>query len=73
MQNCKPMSTPFPSYFRLSLGLSPETEEENEHISCVLYASVVESIIYVMVYPCLDIWHVVSMVNKFMGNLNKVH
>lgn len=55
MQNCKPMSTPFPSYFRLSLGLSPETEEENEHISCVLYASVVESIIYVMVYPCLDI------------------
>ena len=42
-------------------------------MSSVLYASAIRSIIYVMVCTHLDISHVVSVVNKFIGNPSIVH
>jgi ATP-binding cassette subfamily B (MDR/TAP) protein 1 len=39
----------------------------------VSYASVVGSIMYIMVYTHLEISHVVSVVSKFMINPGKVH
>jgi hypothetical protein len=39
----------------------------------VSYASVVRSIMYIMVYIHPEISHVVSVVNRFMINHGKVH
>lgn len=73
MQNCKPVSTPLAAYFRLSTALSPQSEEEKEHMSRVPYASAVESIMYAMVCTRTDISHAVSVVSRFMGNPGKTH
>lgn len=68
MQNCKSVSTPLAAHFRLSAALSPQTEEDKEHMSHVPYASAVGSIMYAMVCTRPDISHAVSVVSRFMGN-----
>ncbi|KAJ8640321.1 hypothetical protein MRB53_017015 [Persea americana] len=45
MQSSKPMNTPLAAHFKLSAALSPQIEEEVEHMSRVPYASAVGSII----------------------------
>ena len=45
MQSSKPVNTPLAAYFKLFVALSPQTEEEVEHMSRVPYASAVGSII----------------------------
>jgi uncharacterized protein YcgL (UPF0745 family) len=67
------VGTPLVAYFISSSGLSQETEKKKEHMSSVLYARAVRSIMYVIVYTHLDISHVVSVVNKFIGNPSIVH
>jgi hypothetical protein len=57
----------------LSSVLPPETEEESEHLSCVPYATLTESITYAMICARLDISHVISMVIRDMRNPGKVH
>jgi hypothetical protein len=63
MQNCKLISTPLTSHFKLSSTLSQKTKEEKKHMLGVPYASIVKSIVCVMVYTHIDISHVVSVVN----------
>ena len=43
------MSNSCETYFRLSLGFLLEIEKEKKHMSSVLYASAIESIVYVIV------------------------
>lgn len=48
MLNAKPMSIPFARHFKLFKEACPKTEEEMAHMSKVLYASTVESLMYAM-------------------------
>ena len=73
MQGSKLVSTPFTSHFKLSSALLPQIKEEREYMSHVPYASVVWSIIYVMVCTRLDISHAVSVVSRYMDHPGNIH
>ena len=73
MQSSKPVNTPLAAHFKLSAALSPQTEEEVEHMSRVPYASAVGSIMYAMVCTRPDISHAVSVVSRYMDNPGKAH
>ena len=44
MHNSKPVSTPLGAHFRLSAASAPQSEEEQQFMSCVPYSSAVGSI-----------------------------
>ena len=73
MQGSKLASTPLVAHFKLSNALLPQTEEEREYMSYVLYASVVGSIMYVMVCTRIDISHVVNVASRYMDSPRKIH
>jgi hypothetical protein len=49
MQDWKPVKVPIPMGARLTIEQCPRMLEEIEDMACVLYASVVGSLIYAMV------------------------
>jgi hypothetical protein len=49
MKNSKRVSTLLATHFRLSVGLSSLSEEEEWFMSCVPYTSAIGSIMYAMV------------------------
>jgi hypothetical protein len=49
MQECKPVRVPIPVGVKLSVDQCPKTQEEEEDMSHVPYASVVGSLMYAMV------------------------
>ena len=51
----------------------PKTQEEEEYMSCVPYASAVGSLMYAMVCTRPDITHVVGVFSRFMSNPGKEH
>ena len=51
----------------------PKTQEEEEDMSRVPYASAVSSLMYVMVCTRLDIAHVVGVLSKYMSKIRKEH
>ena len=76
MNEAKPVSTPLGSHFKLSKEQSSKTEEERDHMSKVLYALVIGSLMYAMV--CMvctrsDIAHAVGVVSRFMSRPGKQH
>ena len=73
MGDAKPVSTPLASHFRLSKKQSPQAEKEREFMAKVPYASVIESLMYVMVCIRPDISHAVGVVSRFMSNPGKAH
>ena len=73
MHNSKLVSTPLGAHFRLSEALAPQSEEEEQFMSCVLYSSAVGSIMYSIVCTCPDISQAVRVVNRYMANSSKVH
>jgi len=58
---------------RLSAEQCPKTQEEEEDMSRVPYASVVGSLMYAMVCTRPDIAHAVGVLSKFMSKLGKEH
>lgn len=66
-------STLLLKHFKLFNWLSLQTKEEEEHISRVPCASVVDSIMYDRVCIKLDILQVVSVVSHYMKCPSKVH
>jgi len=52
---------------RLSAEQCPKTQEEEEGMSCVPYASVVGSLMYAMVCTRPDIAHAVGVLSRFMS------
>ena len=50
MQGCKPVKVPIAMGVKMSTGQCPKTQEEIEYMTHVPYASVVGSMMYVMVY-----------------------
>jgi len=58
---------------KLSTKQCPKTQEEEEDMSHVLYASAVSSLMYVMVYIRMYIAHVVRVLRRFMSKPRKEH
>ncbi|KAG8489021.1 hypothetical protein CXB51_017120 [Gossypium anomalum] len=73
MQSAKPVNTPLAAHFRLSSALSPQSDDEIEYMSHVLYSSAVESLMYAMVCSRPDLSYAVSAVSRYMANPDKEH
>ena len=71
INEAKPVNTPLGSHFGLSKEKSPKMKEEIDHMSKVPYASVIGSLMYVMVCIRLDIAHAVGVVSRYMSRLRK--
>ena len=65
------MKVPIPVGVRLFVEQCPKTQEEEEDMSRVPYASVVGSLMYAMVYTRLGIAHVVGVLSRFMSKPGK--
>jgi len=68
MQDSKPMDTPVDKSLSLSCDMCPKTLEEQEKTSRVPYASVVGSLMYVMMCTLPDIFYVVGLVSRYQLN-----
>jgi len=73
MQDSKSMKVPIPVGVKLSAEQCPKTQEEEEDMSRVPYASAVSSLMYEMVCTRLDIVHAVDVLSRFMSKLGKEH
>ncbi|XP_055821255.1 secreted RxLR effector protein 161-like [Solanum dulcamara] len=67
------MNTPKARGETLSLEICPKTKKEKENMSRVPYSSVVESLIYVMMYTHPDICYAVGLVSRYQSNLGRNH
>jgi hypothetical protein len=56
---------------KLSIYQCPKTQEEEEDMSHVPYASVVGSLMYAMVCTRLDIAHAMGVLRRYMSKLGK--
>eukprot|EP00253_Pinus_taeda_P004933 PITA_04933 len=73
MQDSKPVKVPIPVGVRLSVEQCPKTQEEEEDMSRVPYASAVGSLMYAMVCTRRDIAHAVGVLSRFMSKPGKEH
>jgi hypothetical protein len=67
------MKVPIPMGARLTVEQCPRTQEEIEEMACVPYASVVGTIMYVMVCTQPDISHAMGVLNRYMSIPGKEH
>ena len=63
MENAKPLSTPLPTYVKLSTCDCPTSDEDKEFMSKVPYQSAVGSLMYAMVATRPDIAFAVGAVS----------
>ncbi|GJW43307.1 hypothetical protein Tco_0072106 [Tanacetum coccineum] len=73
MQDCKPISTSFPTNVKLSSKMSPSNEKERMEMSRVPYASAVGSLMFLMICTRPDITHAVGVVSRYMAEPGRVH
>ncbi|GJS45165.1 hypothetical protein Tco_0595286 [Tanacetum coccineum] len=73
MQDCKPISTPFPTDVKLSSKMSPSSEKERMEMSRVLYASAMGSLMFAMICTRPDIAHAVGVVSRYMTEPGREH
>eukprot|EP00253_Pinus_taeda_P031769 PITA_31769 len=73
MHDSKPVKVPIPMGVRLSTEQCPKTQEEEEDMSRVPYASAINSLMYAMVCTRLDISHTVGVLSRFMSKPGKEH
>ena len=73
MENAKPLSTPLPTYVKLSTCDCPTSDKDKEFMSKVPYQSAVGSLMYAMVATRPDIAFAVGAVSRFMSNPGKKH
>eukprot|EP00253_Pinus_taeda_P003514 PITA_03514 len=69
----KPVKVPIPVGVKLFFEQCPKTQEEEEDMSHVPYASAVGSLMYAMVCTRPDIAYVVGVLSRFMSKLGKEH
>eukprot|EP00253_Pinus_taeda_P004363 PITA_04363 len=69
----KPVKVPIPVGVKLSTEQCPKTQEEEEDMSRVPYASAIGSLMYAMVCTRPDITHAVGVLSKFMPKPGKEH
>ena len=68
MENAKAISTPLPGHLKLTKEMYPKTQEEEDKMSKVPYASAVGSLMYAMVCTRPDITHVVGFISMYMSH-----
>ena len=73
MEKGNALSTPLPSYVKLSLNDCPKSDAEKAKMEKVPYSSAVGSIMYAMICIRLDIAHAVGVVSRYMSNPGKKH
>eukprot|EP00253_Pinus_taeda_P035148 PITA_35148 len=73
MQDNKPVEVPILLGVKLSVEQCPKTQEEEENMSCVPYASAVGSLMYAMVYTRPNIVHAEGVLSRFMSKPRKEH
>ena len=73
MHGSKPVKVPIPIGVNLSADQCPKTQEEEEDMSHVPYASAVGSLMYVMVCTRPDISHAVGFLSRYMSKPGKEH
>ena len=71
MQDSKLVKVPIPVGVKLSTKQCPKTQEEEEDMSHVPYASPVGSLMYMMVFTRPKIAHAVGVLSRFMSKLGK--
>lgn len=73
MDNEKSVAGPMTHHFKLYVSQSPQTYQTREYMNKVSYASVVGSLMYLMVCTRPYLGYSVSMVNRFMANPGEEH
>jgi len=73
MQDSKLVKVPIPIGVKLSAEHCPKTQEEEEDMSRVPYASAIGSLMYAMVCTRPDIAHAVGVLSRFMSKPRKEH
>jgi hypothetical protein len=73
MQECEPVKVLIPVGVRLSTEQCPKTQEEEEDMSHVPYASAVGSLMYAMVCTRPNIAHAVGVLSRYMSKPGKEH
>lgn len=73
MNLAKTLSIPLPTDCKLSKTMCPKTQEEEQEMLHVPYASVVGSVMYMMLCTRPDLSHSISLLNRFMSNPGKQH
>jgi hypothetical protein len=73
MHGIKSIKVLIPIGVKLSTDQCPKTQEEEEDMSHVPYASAVGSFMYAMVYTRPDIAHVVGVLSSYMSKTRKEH
>ena len=73
MQDSKLVNVLIPVGVKLSSKQCPKTQEEEEDVSRVPYASAVGSLMYAMVCTRPEITHAVGVLSRFMSNPGKEH
>ena len=73
MANCKPVNTRLVGHFKLSFAQCPTSEEEQERMKQVPYASAIGSLMYAMVCTRPGIANGVGVVRRFLSNPSKDH
>ena len=73
MQDSKLVKVPIPIGVNLFVEQCPKTQEEEDDMSLVPYASEVGRMMYAMVCTRPDIAHAVGVLSRFMSKLGKEH
>eukprot|EP00253_Pinus_taeda_P005805 PITA_05805 len=73
IRDSKPVKVPIPIGVKLSDKQCPKTQEEEEDMSHVPYASSVGSLMYAMIYTRPNIAHTVGVLSRFMSKPGKEH
>jgi hypothetical protein len=73
MQECKPVRVPIPLGVKLFGDQCPKTQEEEEDMSYVLYASMIGSLMFAMIYTRPDIARAVGVLSRYMSKPEKEH
>jgi hypothetical protein len=70
MENAKVVNTPLPNHLKLTKEICPKTQEEEDKMSKLPYASAIGSLVYVMVCIGPDIAHVVGVISMYVHILD---
>ena len=73
MSESKPVGSTLPTNYKLNVKQCPKSEKEKAELKKIPYASVVGSLMYVMVCTTPDIAFVVGAVSRYMSNPRRQH
>ena len=68
MENAKAINTSLPGHLKLTKEMCPNTQEEEDKMSKVPYASAIGSLMYVVVCMRPYIAHVVGVVSRYISH-----